>query len=64
MNGFPSTKRVTIWVENLAQFEDSWKKMIALKPSMIYPAHGKPFPVSDLKKYLDSLKKVKLYPLK
>lgn len=64
MNGFPSTKRVTIWVENLAQFEDSWKKMIALEPSIIYPAHGKPFPVSDLKKYLDSLDKIKLYPLK
>lgn len=64
MNGFPSTKRVTIWVENLAQFEDSWKKMIALKPSMIYPAHGKPFPVSDFNKYLNSLKNVKLYPLK
>lgn len=64
MNGFPSTKRVTIWIGDLNEFEQSWRKMIDVNPDMIYPAHGKPFPVSDLKKYINSLAKVKLYPLK
>ena len=64
MNNFPSIKRVTIWIENLQQFKHSWQTIIAIAPQTIYPAHGKPFPVSDLEKYLPALDKIKLHPLK
>ena len=64
MNTLPSIKRVTIWIENLQQFKQSWQTIIAIAPQIIYPAHGKPFPVSDLEKYLPALNKIKLRPLK
>ena len=64
MNNFPSIKRVTIWIENLQQFKQSWQTIIATAPQTIYPAHGKPFLVSDLEKYLPALDKIKLRPLK
>ena len=64
MNGIPSLRRTTIWVEDLEQFKQSWKKIIEKNPEMIYPAHGKPFITEDLKKYLKTLDRVKLYRLK
>ena len=63
MNGFPSIKRTIIWIEDLEQYRQSWARMIALNPIMIYPAHGKPFPTSDLKKYQGHLNNIRLYPL-
>ena len=64
MNILPSIKRVTIWIENLQQFKQSWQTILAAPPKTIYPAHGKPFPTSDLQKYLHALDKIKLRPLK
>lgn len=64
MNGFPSIRRVIIWIENLGQFKQSWETILRLNSVMLYPAHGKPFLTSDLKKYLPSLDRVRLYPLK
>ena len=64
MNILPSIKRVTIWIENLQQFKQTWEKIIAIAPQTIYPAHGNPFPVSDLEKYLPAFDKIKLRPLK
>ena len=64
MNGFPSRKRVTIWIENLLQFRQSWEKILKTGPKKIFPAHGKPFPVADLEKYLPDLDRIRLYPLK
>lgn len=63
MNGFPSTQRITIWVGNINAFCESWKKIISLKPSMIYPGHGRQFPVSDLVRYLPKAQAQKSYPL-
>ena len=63
MNGFPSIRRVIIWIENLEQYKQSWDKMIALNPKMIYPSHGKPFPTTDLVKYKGRLDCIRLYPL-
>lgn len=51
MNGLPSLKRITIWIENKEDFENSWDKLIAEKANKIYPAHGKTFNDKDLKKY-------------
>ena len=63
MNGFPSIMRVIIWIENLEQYKQSWEKMIALDPQMIYPAHGKPFPTNDLVKYHGHLEGIRIYSL-
>ena len=64
MNGFPSCRRTIIWIEDLKQYRKSWEAMISKNPEMIFPAHGKPFKATDLKKYLKTLDRVKLYPLK
>ena len=62
MNDFPSIKRTIIWIENLEEYRESWKKMIALNPRMVYPAHGKPFGAEDLKRFEGHLDKIRLYP--
>lgn len=64
MNGIPSIKRVTIWIESIDDFRLSWQKIIALAPKSIYPAHGKPFSVTDLEKYISSLTYLRTYSLK
>jgi glyoxylase-like metal-dependent hydrolase (beta-lactamase superfamily II) len=64
MNGFPSIKRNIIWIEDLQDYRKSWEKMIAFNPAKIYPSHGKPFDVNDLKKFIKSIDKIKLHPLK
>ena len=64
MNDFPSRRRTTIWIEDLPQFKRSWETMLERSPRLLYPAHGKPFPTADLKKYLNTLDKVKLRALK
>ncbi|MBQ9031804.1 MAG: MBL fold metallo-hydrolase [Parasporobacterium sp.] len=64
MNNFPSIRRVIIWIENLPQFRRSWETVLKISPTMLYPAHGKPFPTADLKKFLPSLDRIRLYPLK
>ena len=64
MNGFPSCRRTTIWIENLPQFKRSWEAILEKAPRRLYPAHGKPFPTADLKKYLRTLDKIKLRALK
>ena len=64
MNGFPSRRRTTIWIENLPQFKRSWETILENAPRLLCPAHGNPFPPADLKKYLNTLDKVKLRALK
>lgn len=64
MNGLPSQKRITIWIEDKGDFQNSWEVLIAEKAKIIYPAHGKPFEVRDLEKYIGYICKRKLYKLK
>ena len=72
MNGLPSSKRLTIWIENTADFEKSWEQLISTDAETlistdaetIYPAHGKPFPKSDLARYKGAISKIKLRKLK
>ena len=64
MNGFPSRRRTIIWIEDPRQYMESWTKILQANPVRLYPAHGKPFPEDDLRKYLPSLEKIRLYPLK
>lgn len=62
MNGFPSRRRIIIWIEDLDQYRESWKRIMDAKPCMLYPGHGKPFQTGDLK--LLNLEGIRLYPLK
>ena len=62
MNGFPSRRRIIIWIEDLEQYRQSWKRIISAKPRILYPGHGKPFQTTDLK--LLNLEGIRLYPLK
>lgn len=64
MNGLPSSKRLIIWIENIADFEKSWEKLISTDAKIIYPAHGNPFPKSDLAKYKSAISQIKLRKLK
>lgn len=64
MNGFPSRNKVIIWVEDLENYKKSWQVMIDSNPTKIYPSHGKPFNVEELKKNIDKLGEIHLYPLK
>lgn len=64
MNGLPSCKRLIIWIENISDFEKSWEYLIATDAKTIYPAHGKPFPKSNLARYKGAISKIKLRKLK
>ena len=64
MNDFPSIRRLIIWIENLVQFEKSWDVLLSQNVDLIYPAHGRPFPASDLAKYKEHISKLRLYKLK
>ena len=64
MNGFPSQRRITIWIENKYDFKNSWDVLLADKANFLFPAHGKPFKKDDLAKYRNFISRIKLYPLK
>ena len=64
MNGLPSSKRLIIWIENVADFEKSWERLISTDAETMYPAHGKPFAKSDLAKYRSVIPKIRLRKLK
>ncbi len=64
MNGFPSLKRITIWIEDKNAFRDSWDILMNEKSTLIYPAHGRAFKDTDLEKYKDYICKAKLRGLR
>ena len=64
MNDFPSIKRLIIWIEDTKDFEKSWDVLITENADAIYPAHGRPFPTSDLVKYKKYISKLRLHKLK
>ena len=64
MNGLPSSKRLIIWIESVADFEKSWERLIFTNAKTIYPAHGKPFTKSNLAKYKSVISKIRLRKLK
>lgn len=63
MNGLPSLKKITIWVEDKNAFQNSWNILIGEKAEWIYPAHGKPFRPYFLKKYIKHISKIRIYKL-
>ena len=64
MNGFPSKKRLIIWIEDTMAFEQSWDILIEEDADTIYPAHGKPFPKEDLIKHKSCISGIRLRKLK
>lgn len=64
MNGLPSINKITIWVEDIKAFENSWDVMINEKPICIYPGHGKPFKTCMLERKKHCISKIKLHELK
>jgi hypothetical protein len=63
MNGFPSSHRITIWVENPSDFETSWEKLLGGDISTVIPAHGRPFPVEDLQSNIGFVSQIQLRAL-
>ena len=53
-NGFPyrSGPGFPIYAEEAEKIKTSWNLLIDKGARMIYPDHGNPFPVSEIKKYL------------
>lgn len=64
MNGFPSLNRITIWMEDLNDFQRSWEVMINNNPVRIYPSHGKGFMKEDLEDNMHKLNGLKLHSLR
>lgn len=64
MNGIPSIKRFTIWIEDKVAYEYSWEKLLAENPIYIYPSHGNPFKTNDLLKFKKDISRIKLYKLR
>jgi hydroxyacylglutathione hydrolase len=54
-NGFPfrGSPGLPIFAEDLDKIKDSWKLLIERGARMIYPGHGDPFPVAEIKQYLN-----------
>ena len=64
MNGFPSSRRITIWVEDAAAFGQSWDLLISEDADTLYPAHGKPFAKEELARFRPAVDRIGLYALK
>lgn len=64
MNGLPSLHRITIWAEDKTAFLKSWETIIALRPKIIYPGHGKPFGYGELMANINRVKNMELLPLR
>jgi len=63
MNGFPSQNHITIWMEDKVEFRKSWEYLLSQNVKLLYPSHGNPFEVDELKKLVTEIDKVKIYSL-
>ena len=54
MNGLPLTRRpdLPIFAEEIGMVKESWRKLLKLGVTMVFPAHGRPFPVSVMERRL------------
>ncbi len=54
MNGLPLTcgPQLPIFAEDMGMVRESWRKLLKLGVTTIFPAHGKPFPVSVMERRL------------
>ena len=54
MNGLPLRlgAGLPVFAENMGRLRESWRRLLALNPTTIYPSHGRPFPASVMAKAL------------
>ena len=64
MNGVLSRNRITIWLADKQVFRDSWEVLLRSGASMLYPAHGDPFPMEDLARFKDRVLPTPIYSIK
>jgi len=50
-NGFPFRRKpgLPIYAENIIELKESWKRLIDIGAKIVFPGHGKPFPVEIIK---------------
>lgn len=53
--GFAGTKHCAVFMTDMEQAYESWRKMLAAGATTVYPAHGRPFPAEGLRRHLDAL---------
>lgn len=56
------TRHCTVFMTDMEQSYDSWRKLLAAGATTIYPAHGRPFPAEDLIGDLDAITTEQLVP--
>jgi hydroxyacylglutathione hydrolase len=54
---FAGTKYCVVYIQDIDEYYNSWRKLISKKAKQIFPSHGKPFLVDKLKKNLGKNKK-------
>lgn len=60
---FAGTKYSPLFITDTNEYYKSWEKVIAAGAKIIYPAHGKPFPVEKLKQNIWRIKNKDLIKL-
>jgi len=63
MNGAGAIGYSPLWIEDNAALVQSWKELLAMEGPTLYVGHGKPFPKSELKGFVDKQEKRKLCKL-
>ena len=53
MNGMGSVGYSPLWIEDNAALTESWKQLLAMDAEFLYVGHGKPFPKSELKEFVN-----------
>lgn len=56
------SRNVVLYVNNINQYYESWRKLIKKNAQTIYPAHGNVFNVASLKKNMDFYKNATVIP--
>ena len=63
MNGAGSTGHSPLWIEDNDKLVESWKQLTAMEGESLYVGHGKPFPKTDLTRFIAKQEKRKLCKL-
>lgn len=53
---FAGTRHCPIFMTDMEQAYESWRKLLAAGATTIYPSHGRPFPAAELARHLDAIR--------
>lgn len=65
-SNFPAimgTKHCVIFIEDVAMYYESWRRLMAAGARRIYPGHGKPFSAEELRRDMGKIKQSDIIPL-